>query len=242
MTHNLSRRKDFYRKICARDGDHETELTVVRFLVQAYKIPQISSTIQSFSEDQIEQFIEASCHLASNDDPSIGAGAVITISYNTTTKSASGSWLLTISRAQYFHGTMRPDAKRLYDIYLAWKESVSKLSDVEGLYPTFVMNIMPKSAQSVAKHNGIRNIWGLDDKEFFVVSGWAAKFGDYHRSVNHQSGLASDFIYMGDASETQNPRLGIPFKNVEKLRQIRAKYGPEGVFTILNWDGYKLGH
>lgn len=55
-------------------------------------------------------------------------------------------------------------------------------------------------------------------------------------------GLASDFIYMGDASETQNPWLGMPFKNVEKLRQIRAKYDPEGVFTILNWGGYKLGH
>ncbi|KAF4784735.1 putative fad binding domain-containing protein [Colletotrichum scovillei] len=156
-------------------------------------------------------------------------------------------------RAKYFHGTMRPDAKRLYEIYLAWKESVSKLSDVEGLYPTFVMNIMPKSAQSVAKHNGIGNIWGLDDKESFIVwqtsTGWArpeddiqAKFRDYHHSVNHQMGLASDFIYMGDASETQNPWLGMPFKNVEKLRQIRAKYDPEGVFTILNWGGYKLGH
>ncbi|KXH56404.1 FAD binding domain-containing protein [Colletotrichum nymphaeae SA-01] len=272
---------------------------VTRFLVQAYKIPQISTTIQSFSEDQIEPFVEATCHLASNDDPSIGAGAVISISYNTTTKSATGSllgvqegtesppsrferfsaikpvsridavqtpakWHSVLEtpnrmfRAQYFHGTMRPDAKRLYEIYLAWKESVSKLSDVKGLYPKFVMNIMPKSAQSVAKHNGIGNLWGLDDKESFVVwqtstswarpeddirvSGWAAKFRGYHHSVNHQMGLASDFIYMGDASETQNPWLEMPFKKVEKIRQIRAKYDPEGVFTILNWGGYKLGH
>ncbi|KAK1690426.1 hypothetical protein BDP55DRAFT_628098 [Colletotrichum godetiae] len=162
-------------------------------------------------------------------------------------------------RAQYFHGTMRPDAKRLYDTYLAWKQSVSKLSDVEGLYPTFVMNIMPKSAQSVARHNGIGNIWGLDDKESFVgtfpllhpmlprTTFTRSEFGKpllagLVPKMISEMGLASDFIYMGDASETQNPWLGIPFKNVEKLRQIRAKYDPEGVFAILNWGGYKLGH
>jgi FAD/FMN-containing dehydrogenase len=66
---------------------------VTRFLVQAYKIPQISTTMQSFSEDQIEAFVHAACELAENDDPSIGAGGVISISYNTTTKSASGSLL-----------------------------------------------------------------------------------------------------------------------------------------------------
>lgn len=66
---------------------------VTRFRVQAYPIPQISTTIQAFSEDQIEAFVSASCDLAENDDPSIGAGGVISITYNTTTKTASGSLL-----------------------------------------------------------------------------------------------------------------------------------------------------
>ncbi|KAK7715225.1 hypothetical protein SLS64_003923 [Diaporthe eres] len=271
---------------------------VTRFLVQAYPIPQISTTIQAFSEDQIEAFVSASCDLAENDDPSIGAGGVITITYNTTTKTASGSllgvqegtesppsrfeafsainpvsrmdavktpkeWHSTLEtpnqmfRAQSFHGTMRPDAKRLYEIYLAWRESVAEISDVEGLYPTFVMNIMPKSSLSVAKNNGVGNVWGMDDDQSYIiwqtstgwanaqddlrVTGWASKFKDYHHSVNHDLGIANDFIYMGDASETQNPWLGMPFENIQRMRQVRADYDPKGVFTVLNWGGYKLG-
>lgn len=45
---------------------------------------------------------------------------------------------------------------------------MDEISDVEGLYPTFVMNIMPKSAMSVAKNNGIGNVWGLDDDQSYI--------------------------------------------------------------------------
>jgi hypothetical protein len=39
---------------------------------------------------------------------------------------------------------------------------------VEGLLPTFVLNLVPKSASTVAKTNGIGNTFGLDDKESFI--------------------------------------------------------------------------
>lgn len=46
---------------------------------------------------------------------------------------------------------------------------------------------------------------------------------------------------MGDAFETRNPWLDMPFENVRRMRQVRAAYDPNGVFTVLNWGEYKLG-
>lgn len=60
---------------------------------------------------------------------------------------------------------MLPDAARLYQIYEAWKNAVDTISDVEGLYPTFVVNILPRSAVAVGNNNGIGNVWGLDETE-----------------------------------------------------------------------------
>ncbi len=45
---------------------------------------------------------------------------------------------------------------------------MDEISDVEGLVPTFVMNVLPKSALSVAKNNGIGNTWGLDDDQSYI--------------------------------------------------------------------------
>ncbi len=45
---------------------------------------------------------------------------------------------------------------------------MDEISDVKGLYPTFVMNILPKSALSVAKNNGIGNTWGLNDTQSYI--------------------------------------------------------------------------
>lgn len=73
------------------------------------------------------------------------------------------------------------------------------------------------------------------------MTNWAYKFVDYHHRINQAQGLASDFLYMGDAGEDQNPILGFPLANVERMRDIRAAYDPQGVFTSLNWGGFKLG-
>ena len=60
-----------------------------------------------------------------------------------------------------------------------------------------------------------------------------------HR-LNKQLGLASDFIYMGDAGETQNPWAGIPQTNVQRLRAVSRTYDPDRVFQLLNYGGFKL--
>ena len=76
--------------------------------------------------------------------------------------------LLNLLSVQFAHRTIKPDAAQLYRIYKSWKAAIDDIRDVEGLYPTFVMNILPKSSLSVAKHNGVGNTWGLDDDQSYI--------------------------------------------------------------------------
>lgn len=57
---------------------------------------------------------------------------------------------------------MKPDPDMLYSIYKAWKAAVDDISDVEGLYPTFVLNEITPSSLRVAQTNGVGNVWGLE--------------------------------------------------------------------------------
>ncbi|KAJ7251679.1 FAD binding domain protein [Mycena rebaudengoi] len=148
-------------------------------------------------------------------------------------------------RVQFIHRT------------IAWTAALEDVADVEALHSTFVLNTVPKSAASVSKSNGIGNTWGLDDTQNLIIwqfantwanaaddlrmTNWAIKFVDYHHRINQQLGLASEFLYMGDAGEFQNPFLGFPLENIQRLRDIRTAYDPQGVFTTLNWGGFKLG-
>lgn len=42
---------------------------------------------------------------------------------------------------------------------------------------------------------------------------------------------------MGDAGDFQDPFIGFPLENVQRMREIRDVYDPQGVFTRLNWGG-----
>ena len=59
---------------------------VTKFVLKTLPIPQISTTLQVFNESVVREFIEATVDLAKNQDPEIGAGSIITISYNTTSR------------------------------------------------------------------------------------------------------------------------------------------------------------
>lgn len=153
---------------------------------------------------------------------------------------------------------MLPDAAQVFKIYQAWKEAVDTMSDIEGFYPTFVLNFLPKSAISVAKNNGVGNVWGLDDDKSWLifqfstgwasatddlrVTNWARSLLDYYHLENQNLGLASDHLYMGDAGEYQDPFEGMPLVNVQRMRAAREVYDPLGVFTRLAWGGFKLGN
>jgi FAD/FMN-containing dehydrogenase len=74
------------------------------------------------------------------------------------------------------------------------------------------------------------------------MTSWASKLIDYWHQDNQALDLASEFLYMGDIGEFQDPFPGFPLENVKRMRRIREVYDPEGVFSRLNWGGFKLGN
>ncbi|KAB8305188.1 hypothetical protein EYC80_004478 [Monilinia laxa] len=275
---------------------------VTKFTLKTHAIPLVSTTIQAYNESGVEAFLHATCNLAANNDPSIAAGAVTSVSYNVTTGFVSATLLgaqagaesppsrfanftaipslrainkvsslasfaskldspLQYFRVEFGVHAMKPDGPVLYEMFKIWKAAVDEVKDVVGLYPTFVANMDPKSANTIAKTNGIGNIWGRDDTESSIwwqmSTGWDLPQDDLRMTVwiqkvmgilnayaiaNNASCAESDFIYMGDAGEWQKPFDTIPAANIEKLKTIRNKYDAGGVFTRLNWGGFKLPH
>ena len=170
---------------------------------------------------------------------------------------------------------MKPDAKVLYSIYTAWKAAVDKIADVQGLYPTFVTNVISPTSVRAAKTNGVGNVWGLEEEPLISKSlescfslafytyrcstvwqlstgwdlaqddirmeAWSRQLTEHLHSINKELGLASEFVYMGDAGEWQDPYAGFPSENVARMRKIRSAYDPAGVSTTLSWGGFKLG-
>ncbi|KAJ5734885.1 uncharacterized protein N7483_000010 [Penicillium malachiteum] len=159
-------------------------------------------------------------------------------------------------RVQFSHKTMKPDSKVLYSIYSAWKDAVDEISDVQGLYPTFVTNVISPTSIRVAKTNGVGNVWGLEEQPLIIwqfstgwdlaqddirMEAWSRQLSEHLHGINKKLGLASEFVYMGDAGEWQDPYAGFPGENVDRMREIRSAYDPAGVFSILSYGGFKLG-
>ncbi|KAL4815714.1 FAD binding domain protein [Aspergillus spinulosporus] len=155
------------------------------------------------------------------------------------------------------HHSMYPDAEVLYSMFETWKAAVAQIADIQDLYPTFVINLSPASAASVAKTNHIGNTWGLSEEpliwwqvttgwdraeDSLRVEAWVRHLVEHLHANNKRNGLAREFIYMGDAGEWQDPFVGFPPENVQRMRDIRQIYDPTGTFSRLNWGGFKLGY
>ncbi|GAE00290.1 FAD-binding oxidoreductase [Paecilomyces variotii No. 5] len=180
--------------------------------------------------------------------------------HNVTTAAQWASILdspLQMFRVMFSHHTILPIPEVINEIYQTWLAGVENISDVEGLYPTFVLNVVPKGAAHVGKTNGIGNLWGLDDSRSWLIwqfsTGWSLQQDDlrvqsWSRELSttlHEKykalGITSEFVYMGDAGEWQDPFQGFPSENVKRFKEIRAQYDPDQVFSKLNWGGFKAG-
>ncbi|KAJ5150790.1 uncharacterized protein N7500_010979 [Penicillium coprophilum] len=160
-------------------------------------------------------------------------------------------------RVMFSHHSMTPNADVFTTMIETWKNAVKDIADVKSLRPTFVANISPASAARVAKTNGIGNVWGLEDEALIWwqlstswelpqddlrVQSWARRLTEHLHESNKQNGLAREFVYMGDAGEWQDPFVGFAPANVQRMKDIRAAYDPNGTFSRLNWGGFKLGY
>lgn len=81
--------------------------------------------------------------------------------------------------------------------------------------------------------------WALAQDDLRIEA-WSRQLIERLNAINFEKGIASDFIYMGDAGEWQDPFAGFPAENVARMREIKAAYDPLGVFSRLNWGGFKL--
>ncbi|KAF7881432.1 hypothetical protein EAF00_011801 [Botryotinia globosa] len=202
---------------------------VTKFTLSTFDIPLVSTTIQVFDESGIEAFLHATCDLGANNDPSIAAGAVITTTYNATIGAMSASLIavtalqsidnvssmaafakqldspLQMFRVEFAVYFMKPNGTVLYQMWQMWKATVEDVKDVVGFYPTFVTNLDPKSANTIAKTNGIGNQmstgWDLAQDDLRMTT-WIQKvIRDIHNFAiaSNVSSDETDFIYMGDA-------------------------------------------
>ncbi|KAM0325420.1 hypothetical protein ACHAQA_007406 [Verticillium albo-atrum] len=271
---------------------------VTKFVLKTYDVPLVTSTMQVFNESAVPAFIKATCDMILSEDGSVGAGAVINLNYNTTTKSVTpqifGLQETTESppsrfanftaipavtrfhnvtepiyfhskldspnqmfRIQFGHHTIKPDADQILWMYQQWHEAVAEVADVEGILPTFILNLAPKTAAAVGKENGVGNALGLDCDESYIwwqvatswarpeddlrVETWARNLIERLHHQNKAKGLSTEFLYIGDAAEWQNPIQTYGEENLKRLKEARDQYDPDLVFTKLHWGGFKLG-
>ncbi|KAL4733145.1 hypothetical protein BDV11DRAFT_210441 [Aspergillus similis] len=220
---------------CALKGGANNFGIVMRFDMAKFDVPRSS----------IPAFIGAMCESARADGDQkdlIAAGMIATIFYNAMTK----------LHLLCFLGCKRPDSEALISIYKAWKVAVDEIADVEGLLPTFVLNKITLSSLRIAQENGVGNVWGLEPEPLMIwqfstgwpnaadderVKTWSQELTERLHAINQEKGIASEFMYMGDAGEWQDPFLGFPEDNVQRLKGVRDEYDPLGVFVRLNDGG-----
>lgn len=76
--------------------------------------------------------------------------------------------ILSLFSISFGHHTIKPDAKRLIEIYNAWIDAIQDVADVPGIRPTLILNLVPRSAATVGKNNGVGNAFGLDNKQPYI--------------------------------------------------------------------------
>jgi len=74
------------------------------------------------------------------------------------------------------------------------------------------------------------------------IEAWSRQLIERLNAINVEKGIASDFIFMGDAGEWHDPFAGFPAENVARMKETKSVYDPlpVGVLSRLNWGGFKL--
>lgn len=62
----------------------------------------------------------------------------------------------------------------------------------------------------------------------------------YWQEISQERGLNVSHVYMNDAARDQDPIATYGSENVQRLKEIAAKYDPRQVFQRLQNDGFLL--
>lgn len=72
------------------------------------------------------------------------------------------------------------------------------------------------------------------------MTSWSRDLSESLHEQNRQLSLAREHVYMGDAGEWQDAFATFPKENTKRMKEIQAAVDPQGVFSRLNWGGFKL--
>ncbi|KAF1834788.1 FAD-binding domain-containing protein [Decorospora gaudefroyi] len=157
-------------------------------------------------------------------------------------------------RHDYRAASSKIDAELYQSVYAAWKAEATKVHETTGATSTFVLSHIPKNVIDIGNANG-GNAMGLEPipqqwwttlidwehaKDDEAARGIAIATTAKWKELGMASGSYLPFIYMNDASRDQDPLGSYPAANVERLREVAAKYDNLGVFQMLQNDGFLL--
>ncbi|KAI9055916.1 hypothetical protein LZ554_000852 [Drepanopeziza brunnea f. sp. 'monogermtubi'] len=148
------------------------------------------------------------------------------------------------------------DEATMQDMYTTFQAAMGAMAGIAGFSANLVFQPIPKSATTVAHTNGIGNPWALDNRKAYIfwlittnwsdaaddraVKTWSNELRERIHAANVQRGTGEPHIYMGDASDAQDPFGSLPPASQARLKHVRNLYDPRWVFTKQVTGGFKL--
>ncbi|KAF2878551.1 putative 6-hydroxy-D-nicotine oxidase [Massariosphaeria phaeospora] len=157
-------------------------------------------------------------------------------------------------RHDYRGASSKVDAQLYKDAYEFWKKEATAAREATGANMTFVLQPIPANVAKVGIANGGNPLGLLEENHQWwttlvdwndaihdeTVRAAPIRMTEFWKEQSEARGLQVPFLFMNDASRDQNPLSGYGEENVQRLKEIAAKYDPTQVFQKLQNGGFLL--
>ncbi|KAI1376860.1 6-hydroxy-D-nicotine oxidase [Hypoxylon crocopeplum] len=146
-------------------------------------------------------------------------------------------------RRQVYTASTKISYDLYVDVHKHWLEMVKKYPDAGNMFYA-IQPISATVAQAAEVRGG--NTLGIEHMpQTYEAHDTAAKqgineLGSGMTSIAKERGQLLDFIFMNDATASQNVLASYGAGNARRLRETATKYDPEGVFQKLQNDGFLI--
>ncbi|KAG7090438.1 hypothetical protein E1B28_009557 [Marasmius oreades] len=152
--------------------------------------------------------------------------------------------------------TTKADTDFFMDLYAMGKTIFESLKDRKGLTRTFNFQVFQKSFIEGAVHGPTYNALKRSNDDLVCIVNFNAwedpaddaamkeatdALGDWAEAEARKRGILDDFIYLNYASERQPVyERSVTPEDLDKMREIQAKYDSDGTFEKLWKGGFKI--
>ncbi|KAF2646814.1 FAD-binding domain-containing protein [Massarina eburnea CBS 473.64] len=158
------------------------------------------------------------------------------------------------ARHDYRAATAKVDVELYNDVYEFWKPKAQAVHNATGANVTFVFQPVPKSVAAASEEKG-GNPMGItaedqmwwsttldwtDAADDDTVRGLSIETTDKWEELGKARGSYLPHLFMNDASRDQNPLASYGEENLQKLKDIAAKYDPTQLFQEVQNSGFLL--